>query len=66
MVVDKKVIEEVLNKMSGFQDGAEKYISKKNDDVEGAIKAHPKSFVLGAFLGGLVLGLLVSKVNSCK
>ncbi|MFA6329491.1 MAG: hypothetical protein WCX64_02275 [Candidatus Micrarchaeia archaeon] len=42
---------------------ARKYAYEKNDEIENAIKEHPKSFVVGSFLGGFILGALVAKVN---
>jgi len=64
MVIDKKIIEEIAKKVSELESGAEKCVIKTTNDVEKAITAHPKEFVIGAFLGGIVIGLLVSKGNS--
>ena len=40
---------------------AQKYAYGKNDEFEAMVSDHPKSFVLGAFIGGLVIGALLSK-----
>jgi len=40
---------------------AQKYVYSKNDEFEEMVSDHPKSFVLGAFIGGLVIGALLSK-----
>lgn len=40
---------------------AHKYISKKQSMIEHAVSEHPFEFVLGAFVGGIVLGSLISK-----
>jgi len=42
-------------------DSAQGYAYRKNDEVEGMIKDHPKAFVIGAFIGGFALGTLLSK-----
>jgi hypothetical protein len=58
------------NKVGKFQREAQndiilarEYAYEKNDEVEAMIREHPKSFVLGSFVGGFVLGTLFSKVN---
>jgi len=40
---------------------AQKYAYEKNDEVEALIREHPKSYVLGAFIGGVALGALLSR-----
>jgi len=42
-------------------DGAQKYTHQKNDEVEALIREHPKSYVLGSFIGGVLLGTLLSR-----
>lgn len=42
-------------------DQAQTYVYQKNDDAEFMIREHPKSFVLGAFMGGILVGTLLSK-----
>ncbi len=40
---------------------AEKYVEMGKQDFESKVKDHPTAFVLGAFVGGLILGALLSK-----
>ena len=40
---------------------AQKYAYQKNNEFEVMVREHPKSCVLGAFAGGLILGTLLSK-----
>ena len=40
---------------------AQEYVHGKNDEFEAMVKGHPKAFVLGAFVGGVVMGTLLSK-----
>ena len=40
---------------------AQKYAYEKNDEVEALIREHPKSYVAGAFIGGVALGALLSR-----
>ena len=40
---------------------ARKYAGEGKDKLEAAVKAHPFAFVLGAFVGGVLLGSLISK-----
>ena len=42
-------------------DRAQKYAYEKNDEVEALIREHPKSYVAGAFIGGVALGTLLGK-----
>lgn len=42
---------------------AQKYAYLKNDEFSAMVSEHPKSYVLGAFIGGVVLGTLLSKGN---
>jgi hypothetical protein len=42
---------------------AQDYMYKKNDDFTAMVNEHPKSFVLGAFIGGVALGTLLGKGN---
>jgi ElaB/YqjD/DUF883 family membrane-anchored ribosome-binding protein len=41
--------------------GAQKYAYEKSDEIDAMINEHPKAYVLGAFIGGVVLGNLLSK-----
>jgi len=41
----------------------QKYARARNVEIETMISEHPKSFVLGAFIGGLALGALIAKGN---
>ena len=62
----KEIRGDILKAQKMAQDDinkAQKYAYAKNDEVEAMIKEHPKSFVLGSFIGGFVLGALVAKVN---
>ena len=52
---------EIQKDMQGNIDKAQDYVYEKNDDVEAMIKEHPKSFVVGAFVGGVALGTLLSR-----
>jgi len=47
--------------VSELENGAEKCVIKTTNDVEKVITAHPKEFVVGAFLGGVIVGLLASR-----
>ncbi|MEK6821538.1 MAG: hypothetical protein AABY11_04025 [archaeon] len=40
---------------------AHKYMKKKQSMVENAVNERPFEFVIGAFLGGLLIGALISK-----
>ncbi|HLC93314.1 MAG TPA: hypothetical protein VJH23_06435 [archaeon] len=40
---------------------AQKYVHKQQSMVEGAVSEHPFEFVLGAFVGGILLGSLLTK-----
>ncbi len=40
---------------------AQKYVQKKQSMVEDAVSEHPFEFVIGAFVGGLLIGTLLSK-----
>lgn len=40
---------------------AQKYVQKKQSMVEDAVSERPFEFVIGAFLGGLIIGALISK-----
>jgi len=40
---------------------AKKYMQKKQSMIEDAVSEHPFEYVLGAFVGGLILGALISK-----
>ena len=42
---------------------AQNYAYEKNNEVEAMIKEHPKSFVLGSFIGGVALGALLARGN---
>lgn len=42
-------------------DGAQEFAHEKNDEIEAAIREHPKSYVAGSFVGGVVVGSLLSK-----
>lgn len=41
--------------------GAHKFVQQKQSMVETAISERPFEFVIGAFLGGLLIGALISK-----
>ncbi|MDP2666621.1 MAG: hypothetical protein Q8P05_03925 [Candidatus Diapherotrites archaeon] len=41
--------------------GAHTYVKKKQSMVEHAVSERPFEFVIGAFLGGLLIGALISK-----
>lgn len=40
---------------------AQKYVRQKQSIVEEAVSERPFEFVIGAFLGGLLIGALISK-----
>jgi ElaB/YqjD/DUF883 family membrane-anchored ribosome-binding protein len=40
---------------------AQKYMQKKQSMIEDAVSEHPFEFVIGAFLGGVLIGALLSK-----
>jgi len=40
---------------------AQKFVQKKQSMIEDAIGGHPFEFVLGSFIGGLLVGALLSK-----
>jgi hypothetical protein len=42
---------------------AQKYAYTKNDEFAAMVNEHPKSYVLGAFIGGVLLGTLLGKGN---
>ncbi|MDO8554797.1 MAG: hypothetical protein Q7S22_08360 [Candidatus Micrarchaeota archaeon] len=67
-ILDKGFEEGITNKAGEFQkevqddiNKAQKYAYRKNDEFGAMVNEHPKSFVLGAFLGGVALGTLLSK-----
>ena len=41
--------------------GAQEYMQKKQSIIENAVSERPFEFVIGAFLGGLLIGALISK-----
>ena len=67
-ILDKGFEEGFTNKAREFQkeaqndiNKAQKYVYGKNDEFEAMVSEHPKAFVLGAFLGGIIIGTLLSK-----
>ena len=67
-VLDKDFEDGITNRAGEMQreaqvniDNAKEYLNAKNDDVETMIREHPKSFVLGAFIGGVALGTIFSR-----
>ena len=69
-ILDKEFKKGLENRVGDFQedaqegiDNAKKYLYKTNSDFELMVKEHPKSFVLGAFVGGFIAGTLLSKVS---
>lgn len=39
----------------------QKYIATKQSSIENAVSAHPFEFVIGAFVGGILIGALLSR-----
>ena len=69
-ILDKDFEDDMSNRAGNFRreaqndiNKAQKYAYQKNDEVTAMVTEHPKSFVLGAFLGGVVLGTLLSRGN---
>ena len=67
-ILDKDFEAGISNRASGFRRDAQENINKaqkyaygKNDEFAAMVNEHPKSFVLGAFIGGVVLGTLLGK-----
>ena len=67
-VLDKDFEDGIRNRANELQgdaqDGitkAQNYAYRRNDEIEAMIKEHPKSFVLGSFIGGLALGTLFAR-----
>jgi hypothetical protein len=70
-ILDKDFEDGIRNRAGEFQrdaqsniTSAQNYAYKKNDEVEAMIKEHPKSFVLGSFIGGFALGTLLSRTKA--
>lgn len=40
---------------------AERFAAQKREKFEEMVKEHPLAFVLGAFIGGVVVGAMISK-----
>ena len=67
-ILDKDFEEGISNRAGKFQkdaqrniDNAQKYVHRKDDEFTAMVSEHPKSFVVGAFVGGVVLGALLAK-----
>ena len=67
-ILDKDFEDGITNRAGEMQrgaqvniDNAQKYLNARNDDVEEMIREHPKSFVLGAFIGGIALGTMFNR-----
>ncbi|MEK6902122.1 MAG: hypothetical protein AABX02_00845 [archaeon] len=56
-ILDKDLEEQIHSKMSG----AHQYVQQKQSMIENAVAERPFEFVIGAFLGGLLIGALLSK-----
>ena len=41
--------------------GAQKYMQKKQSMIEDAVGKHPFEFVIGSFVGGILIGALLSR-----
>jgi hypothetical protein len=69
-ILDKDFEEGFTNKASEIREElrddiakAQKYAYGKNDEFEAMVSDHPKAFVIGSFVGGFILGALLSKGN---
>ena len=67
-VLDKDFEDGIMNRADEMQreaqtniDDAKEYMYDTNEEVEAMIREHPKSFVLGAFIGGVALGTIFSR-----
>jgi hypothetical protein len=67
-ILDKDFTDGITGRAGEYKKGAQesigkaqKYAYEKNDEVEALIREHPKSYVLGAFIGGVALGALLSR-----
>lgn len=69
-ILDKDFEEGITDRAGEFQKDAQDgitqvqdYAYRKNDEFAAMVNEHPKSFVLGAFIGGVALGTLLSRGN---
>lgn len=53
--------QDLENKINANISGAHKYVRQKQSMIENAVSERPFEFVIGAFIGGLILGALISK-----
>ena len=67
-ILDREFEEGIANRVSDIQEEAQrdinkaqKFARKKEDEAEVMIKEHPVAFVLGAFLGGVIVGAMIAK-----
>lgn len=67
-ILDKDFEEQLNSNISDAQkyvqsnvEGAQKFVQKKQSMIENAVSERPFEFVIGAFIGGLLIGTLISK-----
>ena len=54
----------IQNGIKNNFNAAKKYVGEQQANVGTAVQDHPYEFILGAFIGGVVLGTLFSKRRS--
>lgn len=60
--IEGRILDQDLeNQINANISGAHKFVQQKQSMVENAISERPFEFVIGAFLGGLLIGALLSK-----
>ena len=56
-IIDEQMIEEKIDEKI---EDAQKYVHETQDKLETMVTGHPIPFVVGAFLGGLFIGKMMS------